>query len=227
VRSKLAVLVAVLLVLGVYEGVSAATPKPTTTIPAFVGDSNVLLATSALAEQFVLRGDSYPFVIVARVGSGLRFSSCADGAEPCATNEYWRTHLAALRAKVKPDVYVVNLGINDTVAPGTATTPGYFGYAKKIDDFLALLGNRPVLWTNLPCIIEPAERRAGCNVVNAALRAAPARHPNLTLLDWATIANPHPGYMATFLGGVHYTPTGYAAWTKLVASTLESRFGHT
>ena len=226
VRSKLAVFAVVLLVLSVYAGVSAAT-STTTTIPAFVGDSNVLLATGPLAEQFVLREDSYPFVIVARSGAGLRFSSCPGGAEPCATNQYWRSRLAAVRAKVQPDVYVVNLGVNDTAAPGTATTPGFVGYPKKIDDFLALLGNRPVLWTNLPCVIEPAARRLGCSVVNAALRAAPARHPNLTVLDWAAFADPHPGYMAAFLGGVHYTPVGYAAWTKLVATALESRFGHT
>ncbi len=48
---------------------------------------------------------------------------------------------------MQPDIVVVNLGVNDTGARGTSTTPGYAGYGAKIDYLMALLGDRPVLWT--------------------------------------------------------------------------------
>jgi hypothetical protein len=175
-RTKLAMVAVVLLAFGGYAGISHALTKPTTTIPAFVGDSNVLLATGYLSKQFFVRNDSYPFVVVDRVGAGIRTSDCAAGTTTCATYDSWCTRMAAVRSKVQPDVYVVDLGINDTLAPGTATTPGYAAYGQKIDHFLGL-------------------------------------------------ANPHPGWMATFSGGVHYEPFGYAAWSELVTKALESRYG--
>lgn len=82
-----------------------------------------------------------------------------------------------------------------------------------------------MLWTNLPCNIEPAARLVGFYAASAALAAAPARHPNLVVLDWASVANPHPGWMATFAGGVHYERVGYSAWSALVTTAFESRFG--
>ncbi len=78
---------------------------------------------------------------------------------------------------------------------------------------------------NLPCKIEPKGRLTGCNAVNAALEGAPARHTNLTVLDWAAVANPHPNWMSPLLGGVHYEDAGYGAWSELVARSLESRLG--
>jgi lysophospholipase L1-like esterase len=204
---------------------SDATSTGGKTIPAFIGDSNILLAAGALSLTFFNRNDSFPLVIVAQVGSGIRFSDCPGESEPCATHDYWRLRLDKVLSKVKPDVYVVNLGINDTSKPGSSTTPGYAEYGKKIDYFLALLDNRPVLWTNLPCKIEPKSRLTGCNAVNAALVAAASRHRNLTVLDWASVAEPHPTWMAKAVGGVHYTTAGYAAWSGLVAKSLESRFG--
>jgi hypothetical protein len=215
------------LVAGVLLLVSCGSPHGAanaTTVPAIVGDSNVLLATGALSLTFFNRNDTFPVVVIARVGSGIRFTDCSPDSKRCATNDYWKVRLGDVLRRVHPDAYVVNLGVNDTAQLGTATTQGYAGYENKIDYFLALLGNRPVLWTNLPCRIEPKQRLVGCNAVNAALASAPSRHRNLTVLDWAQVANAHPEWMAAFAGGVHYTASGYAAWSSLVANELDARF---
>ena len=206
---------------GASEGASAKRTK----VVAFVGDSNILLATGALALTFFEQKHNYPFVVVARVGSGIRFSNCAGESEPCATHDFWRVRLDDVRRKIRPDAYVVNLGINDTATPGSSTTPGYADYGKKVDYLMALLGNRPVLWTNLPCRVEPKSRLVGCGAVNDALAAASSRHKNLTVVDWATVANAHPSWMAPSAGGVHYKPAGYGAWSGLVAKTIEARLG--
>jgi hypothetical protein len=78
-RTKLAIVAAVLVMFCAFEGVSLAASKPTTTIPAFVGDSNVLLATGALACAFFLHNVIYPVVTIDRVGAGIRFSDCPGG----------------------------------------------------------------------------------------------------------------------------------------------------
>ncbi len=198
-------------------------PRASTPVVAFVGDSNILFAASAITITLYERNDLYPLVLIDRVGAGIRFSDCAGGKEPCATHDYWRNRLDDANRKIQPDAVVVNLGINDTLTAGTSTTPGYADYGAKIDDFMALIGNRPVLWTNLPCKVEVKARLVGCNAVNAALAGATARHKNLTIVDWAAAANPHPNWMSPLIGGVHYEPAGYSAWSALVAKSLESR----
>jgi hypothetical protein len=64
---------------------------------------------------------------------------------------------------VHPSAWVVDLGINDAVEPGAPTRRGYARYGTKIDWLMHLLGSTPVLWSNLPCTIEPTNRRVGCN----------------------------------------------------------------
>jgi lysophospholipase L1-like esterase len=197
---------------------TSSTAGPSATV-AFVGDSNLLLAGAVVSPLFG-RND----VVIGRSGAGIRFSDCRGESEPCPTHDYWRARLGDALRKVEPDAYVVNLGINDTVKRGTPTTPGYADYGKKIDYLMELLGNRPVFWTNLPCKVEPKRRLVGCNTVNAALAAARSRHENLTVVDWATVANTHREWMASFTGRIHHTAAGYRAWSALVAKALESRF---
>jgi hypothetical protein len=80
----------------------------------------------------------------------------------------------------------------------------------------------PVLWTNLPCEIEPPARYEGCTIVNNALDAARGRWPNLVLVNWAARANSHPEYLMGG-GNVHLTPEGASAWTALVTAVLDLR----
>jgi hypothetical protein len=185
-------------------GNTAGTPVGTV---AFVGDSNLLYGGSAFDLTLSDRAHGYIVVNVARSGATIRSE---DGA-------YWTARLAALKAAVRVDAYVINLGINDTVSPGTSTTNGYAKYGEKIDWLLGQLkSSTPVIWSNLPCQIEPPQRAAGCAAVNNALAAATSRHPNLTVADWATAANDHPEWIS----GIHYTTRGLVEYAFLIFDAL-------
>src|SRR4051812_44650155 len=199
-------------------GSSSDSSSKSTTVE-FVGDSNILLAQSALAKA---APSTVAYRVVAHQGFGIRNIACVGATESCAKKDYWTQQLAGSKSD-PPDVYVVNLGINDTVSLGTASTVGYVGYDKKIDYMMKLFGDTPVLWTNLPCRVEPPIRLRGCTAVNAALQKATGRHDNLTIVDWRRTANPHPEWMIPSVGGVHYWPPGYAAYSNLVFRQIAQR----
>jgi hypothetical protein len=120
----------------------------------FVGDSNIERALTALGIALTDRDEAYELVDVARAGTGIRSFDCVGAHAVCPTGNYWQTRLPDALQHTSPDGYVVDLGINDTVAPGTATTPGYADYGQKIDLLMRLLpASKPVWWTNLPCAI--------------------------------------------------------------------------
>lgn len=186
----------------------------------FVGDSNVGFALTQIG--FDLTQEDAPFMVVdvARSGISLRSPDCAH-----CPNDFWKVRLAQALQRVSPDGFVIDLGVNDTVSPGTPTSKGYAAYAAKIDWLMRLLpASKPVWWTNLPCRIEPAERAVGCAAVNAALAAAAHRWRNLTILDWASTADAHPSYLRRNLDGIHLSPAGAQAWAGLVSRALNSRF---
>ncbi len=192
----------------------------------FVGDSNITLGSEAADwaltwEQHLNNG--YVPVFASRVGASIRTEDCLT-ASGCTTFDYWRLKLGTILPKVDADVIVSNLGINDTMSAGTATTPGYTSYGRKIDWFMNLVGTTPVMWTDLPCAIEPSDRATGCDTVNAALAQAAKRWHNLTVLPWSAQANGHPEYMASPGKDVHYSQTGALAWANFVVSALDSRF---
>jgi hypothetical protein len=186
-------------------GNAAATTRGTI---AFVGDSNLLYGGTALDLTLADRGASYIVVNASRSGATIRSHGGA----------FWKSRLTALNRSVNADAYVVNLGINDTAAAGTETTNGYSFYGKKVDWLLGRLEPAvPVIWSNLPCTVEPEARATGCAAVNKALAAARARHPNLTIADWATTANGHPEWLT----GIHYTSAGAREYATLIWKTIE------
>src|SRR5262249_43275710 len=152
-------------------------------------------------------------VLASRVGASIRTYDCLDPTG-CTTTDYWKTKLASLAGKVVPDAIVNNLGVNDTLQMGQPTTPGYNAYDQKIDWFMALADGRPVLWTNLPCTIEPPNIVAACNLIDSELAAAAARWPNLTVLDWNLASAGHTEYMQSPGTDVHYSTIGNAAWAN-------------
>jgi hypothetical protein len=190
----------------------------------FVGDSNITLSAGEV-EMALTFGRTYNYVPVfaSRVGATLRAPDCLDTTR-CTTYNYWKLALADVFQRVKPDVIVNNLGINDTSTWGTATTPGWAHYGRKVDWFMNLVGGRPVLWTTLPCAIEPPARYKGCVWVNSELNRADKRWPNLTVLALGYVANSHPGYMRTPGKDVHYSPAGETAYARFVAAALDARF---
>jgi hypothetical protein len=193
-------------------------------VVSFVGDFNITLSSTQIAIAFTRRDAPYAVVDLARSGAAIRSPDCAWRAwtaTPCPTRNFWRTRLAEANAKIATDAYVVDLGVNDTAAPGTATSRGYAGYPAKVDWMMHQFGGKPVLWTNLPCAIEPPARRVGCAIVNASLAAATRRWPNLTLVNWAAVANAHTEYMSQLFGGVLYTSAGATAWASTVVAAAD------
>lgn len=170
----------------------------------FLGDSNLFLARGRVLDRASEAG--FVAFAAAKIGMGVR------------VGDYWAERLAEARAHFPdPEVYVLNLGVNDATKPH-AKGHGYGAYPAKIDWLLGLLGGRPVYWTNVPCAIEPPQWWTGCAIVNQALDDAQDRWPNLTVLDWAGAANSHPEYVGP--ADVHYTEAGLAAWTAFVVDAI-------
>ena len=127
--------------------------------------------------------NQYVPVLASRAGARIRTPDCLNPLD-CETFDYWRYKLATLRSKIDSDVIVSDLGINDALSEGTADGPGYAFYGRKIDWFMNLVGGERVLWTSLPCHIEPPDWQTGCKVVN--YRVVPGGRP-LAELDGAAL----------------------------------------
>jgi hypothetical protein len=232
-KAVITIAVVVIAATGVSVAVARAGSKGvahTRAMVAIVGDSNVARGSGYLVQHLTFgpywtRGNhldnNYLVTFAVRSGSGIRSSDCP-GQAGCRTHDFWKVKLATAFAKSTPDAIVTNLGINDTRTPGSGNSLGYADYDEKIDWFMQLLPpKRPVFWTNLPCAVEPADRSAGCATVNRALADARARWPNLTVVNWAKVANAHPEYMAD---RIHNSAAGYRAWAQLITRALDKRF---
>ena len=191
---------------------------------ALLGDSNFVVSAAYVSRALTTRPDPYVLTLVTRPGIGIRFPDCPKNVS-CATNDWWKVHLAATRGRSSWDGIVVDLGINDTSTIGSQTSPGWANYGAKIDWLMRLLPAKPVWWTNLPCRIEPPTRQVGCAAVNKALAAAPARWSRLTVLDWAKVADEHREYLGTSgVDLVHLTESGSKAYAELIRRALDGRF---
>lgn len=197
----------------------------------FIGDSNIVHSAASVVTALSWRNDPYNPIFLGRTGAAVRWPDCPLISnlypdQSCPTQNLWGIILPDEIARVKSDAFVINLGINDSNWLGTCTTWGYACFSQKIDYMMRLLpSTTPVIWTNLPCAIEPVDHRVGCNIVDFSLALAHARWPNLTVLNWSAVATPHPEWMAGVAGNtgvVHYTTAGYNAWTALVMNKLDA-----
>jgi hypothetical protein len=107
------------------------------------------------------------------------------------------------RSELAPTV-VVGLGTNDDPSPTE--------FAQHVDELMALLGDRRVLWVNL--------NRAGYESFNDVLVAAALRYPNLQLIDWATPYAENPQDQTS--DGIHATEAGYQLRAQIIATALTS-----
>ncbi|KAF1294383.1 acyltransferase family protein [Candidatus Enterococcus leclercqii] len=102
--------------------------------------------------------------------------------------------------------------LNDPVIVGLGTN-GDFNDS-QFADFMAALGDRKVYWVN---VHAPSVRTQ--NVVNSSLTNLAKKYDNLTIIDWHTYAS--NGNASWFYDdGVHLTPEGRIAYTKLLFETL-------
>jgi lysophospholipase L1-like esterase len=222
--AALVVLASVLTAVLVVAPASARNDAHVRGVVLFLGDSNLTRAAGELETALTDTNfnDSYVPALASRPGAGMRTKDCPGiPLNPCLTYNYWSIRMPQILKRVEPDVVVVNLGVNDTSAPGTRTSQGYASYDTKIDAFIRLLPTVPIIWTNLPCRVEPPAEQPGCPLVNQALSAAQSRWPRLTVVDWGRTANRHPEWLLA--NTPHFKPAGYTAWAKIVVTALNAK----
>ncbi|MFN3255059.1 MAG: SpoIID/LytB domain-containing protein [Ilumatobacter sp.] len=118
---------------------------------------------------------------------------------------------AAASLPLDLDLVLVELGYNDTPA----------NFASDIDAMMTALqarGVRRVAWVNM-ADIRTSNGQLVYTQANAALDAATARWPQLTVLDWEA-ASDTPERPRWFSDGVHLTTTGQAQFALWLRSQL-------
>jgi lysophospholipase L1-like esterase len=104
------------------------------------------------------------------------------------------------RARSLPPYLVVSLGTNDD-----SRAVGAFRGA--IEETLSIAGpNRCVIWFN---IVRPPFGGTSYAGLNRVLDEQAAGHPNLVVVDWASVIQDQPQWLAP--DRVHLTPDGYRA----------------
>ena len=113
--------------------------------------------------------------------------------------------LRRLRSSLAP-IVVVSLGTND--ADGSEDA-----FRDHVADAIGIVGpRRCLLWAT---VVRSGAPRDG---FNAVLEAARAEHPNLRLVDWASLVEREPETLA--LDTVHGTPEGYARRAEETAEAV-------
>jgi lysophospholipase L1-like esterase len=115
--------------------------------------------------------------------------------------------LRALRRSLAP-VVVVSLGTND--AEGSERE-----FRSLVEHAIALAGpRRCVVWAT---VVRDGAERAGFDRV---LRDASASHPNVRLVEWASLVSDDPSLLAG--DRVHGTPQGYARRAEETARAIRA-----
>src|SRR6185437_6108310 len=117
-----------------------------------------------------------------------------------------------------PGCWVIALGTNDTanVAVGSLV-----GLGTRIRRMMALISPQPVMWVNVVSLLHSgpyAESRM--RDWDRALLHACLSYPNMKVYDWSAVAK-----RKWFINdGIHYTPPGYAARSRMIANALAKAF---
>ncbi len=105
------------------------------------------------------------------------------------------------------DVVVLDYGYNDGTDLGA--------WRDRVDQAMAVLDGVPrVIW------LDQREFAPGRAEMNAELRAAAARYPNLDVVDWNATVAAHPD--DTYSDGIHLTPAGQQAMADLVRARVDA-----
>lgn len=115
--------------------------------------------------------------------------------------------------------WILALGTNEAADVAAGST---FGLGTRIDQMLSITGDQPVLWVNVITLPSAPQfyAEAGMQRWNEALLSACDKYPMMRVFDWAAYAKPE-----WFIpDGIHYTPSGYIARTRLIAKALVEAF---
>jgi hypothetical protein len=183
--------------LGAPIGGAASAPPPRVT---FIGDS----IAAAIAY------DEVPTRILSRgVDLDLQLAVCRRlVGESCPYKGTRPLTLVDLLPTLEPaPTVVVEVGYNDFEAT----------FAQTVETVLAALrgaGAERVLWLTL------REQRSSYAEMNDVIRAAAAKHPELTVVDWNRYSRSHPQWFQD--DGLHLDYEGAVAMATLVQKTLRS-----
>ena len=112
--------------------------------------------------------------------------------------------VATMRASFPPTV-VVALGTNDAESAQQ--------FSALVNQIMALLGARRVVWVNIA--------KPGDQAFDNDLNLAKSRYRNLEVIDWASIMAAHPQDLLA--DGIHCTDAGYRLRATVLASVLQGR----
>jgi hypothetical protein len=164
-------------------------------------------APLAASQPTLVLGDSLALVVYPYLADLLPDRYVSYVAEVGRSTAKIATALEAERSI--PPVVIVSAGTNDQLASDIG--PG----AARI---LATLGSaRCVVWAD---VVRPDSYGDPATEVNAALDAALAGHPNVTVLRWSQMVLDHPEYLAH--DGIHPTEAGVKARAQAYADAAKA-----
>ncbi len=164
-------------------------------------------------------GDSNLYESGAAVDTALReggFEPTLQGVPGYGLNdlEYWFGQLPGLLA-TDPDIVVVGLGTNDTFVEDDVTQ-----FPARLDEMMHALAGHPVVWiTHVDD--RPGTPASAGRAINAAIRAAPARWPNLTVLDFAVDIAWNPSILRD--DGLHFSADGMRIYAEKITEAVTAR----
>jgi lysophospholipase L1-like esterase len=216
-RSRIAALAALLLLVGCSTSEESTAVAPTTTRPRADAPVTTIPGAAPLA---VVLGDSNTFFAGTEIRDALAdvgFTPTVRGISGSGLKDDATDWLPAAAAvgSARPAVVIVALGTNDAVNPADVAA-----FPARLERLLAALGPVPVVWvthTEGGGGRDPAEEL----VVNEAIRAAPARHPNVTVLDLAPSIAARPRLLGP--DKLHYSELGRQWFAQQLADAATAR----
>jgi lysophospholipase L1-like esterase len=166
-----------------------------------LGDSNTYASAPEIVDAFASGG------LTADV-RGISSSGLKDNAID------WLPAAAEVAA-AQPAAVVIALGTNDETNALDTTT-----FAGRAEELLAALGPLPVVWVthSQDGVAHPIEYE---QQVNDAIRALPATHPNVTVLDLAPLIAASPDVLGD--DRLHYEGDGREWFAEQIAAAVEQR----
>jgi hypothetical protein len=186
------------------DGAPSSTSSTTTATNRHVlvmGDSNVFQSAEGIDRA--LRRAGFEPIVHGVPGYGLKN---LDG--------YWLPELGGLLAD-DPPVVVVALGTNDTASDAEVQA-----VAGGIDTLMRALGDRRVVWITHVDDRPYSVANAG-STVNAAIRAATARWPNLDVIDLAPELASNPGLLSD---GLHFSAVGMQVYVGRIVAAVAAAY---
>lgn len=115
--------------------------------------------------------------------------------------------------------WILALGTNEAADVAAGST---FSMPTRIAQMMSIIGNQPVMWVNAITLSGAPQfyGNVGMQRWNQDLLSACPKHPMMRVYDWAAHAE-----SSWFIpDGIHYSPDGYIARTRLIARALVAAF---